>query len=68
MTRTGAELARLREERAELERTRTELARSIERVGRVGSPAQGEEYVAAREEKALVQTRLDEIDAILDEG
>ncbi|MEU4317474.1 hypothetical protein ACFV24_33160 [Nocardia fluminea] len=65
MTWTESESARLREERAELGRKRSELTAAIERVQHVGSAADGEEYVAAREEKALIQARIDEIDEIL---
>ncbi|KAF0844831.1 hypothetical protein [Nocardia caishijiensis] len=65
MTWTDAELGRLREERAELTARHAELTEAIEHVQRDGSAADGEEYVAAREQKALVRTRLDELDAIL---
>ncbi|MGM7646960.1 hypothetical protein ACSVDM_18825 [Nocardia sp. JW2] len=65
MTSADADSTRLREERAELLDRRAKLSESIERVQHVGSAADGEEYVEAREEKALIQTRLDEIDEIL---
>ncbi|MFF0545727.1 hypothetical protein ACWEVD_26070 [Nocardia thailandica] len=65
MTRTEPESARLRAEREELVRRRTALSEAIEHVQQVGSSADGEQYVAAREEKSLVQTRIDEIDAEL---
>ncbi|MEU0545101.1 hypothetical protein ABZ319_35030 [Nocardia sp. NPDC005978] len=63
-----SEVARLRSERAELVKFRAKLAESIDQVQHGGSAIIGEEYVAAREDEALVQTRIDRIDAILAQG
>lgn len=65
MTGIRADSGRLPERRAELMKKRAKLIENLEQVQRFGSAMPGEQYVAMREDKTLLDARISEIDHAL---
>ncbi|WP_157762796.1 hypothetical protein [Nocardia yamanashiensis] len=60
-----ADSGRLPERRAELMKKRAKLIENLEQVQRFGSAMPGEQCVAMREDKTLLDARISEIDHAL---